>query len=248
MFLNFRRYQAFNDEKREIIETFASQIALSLEIARLSRRLILLSQEEERKRIARDLHDQVSQNLVALTVGLESLAEAIPPKLRSVRKPLARLQTLVTRTLRETKQLMSDLRPPLLQDLGLIPAVQLYAESRLAQVRITPQIELIGEERRLSPHTETALFRIIQEAITNVVKHAEAETVSIRIVFESSSIQLTIADDGKGFSFGNPDSDSSFGLQGMKERVLSLRGDIDIDPRLEHGTTIAVTIPIGEGQ
>lgn len=247
MFLNFRRYQAFNDEKREIIETFASQIALSLEIARLSRRLILLSQEEERARIARDLHDDVGQNLYALTLGLAGLEATIPPQQCSARKAFTRLQTLATATLDATRQVMADLRPPLLDDRGLIPALGLYAESHLAQVRITPHIEVTGAERRLSPQMETALFRIIQEAISNIVKHAEAKTVVIRIAFQPSSMQITVADDGKGFSPGPHQGKPSFGLQGMEERVLLLRGEIKIDSRPEDGTTIAVTIPIGEG-
>ncbi len=249
----------FSEEELRLLTAIGHQIGIAVENAILYEEVqrkeevrhllldkLIMAQEEERRRIARELHDEVGQSLTALIMGLGGAEEMIPQELEPLRRRLEEIRTLTAGTLEEIRRLMVDLRPTLLDDLGLIPAIHWYAETHLARAGVEPRIEVVGPKRRLPPPVETALFRVIQEATTNIVKHAGAKTATIRLQFEASSITASIADDGKGFD-PREKRPEGFGLLGMEERVTLLGGIFTLDSRPGHGTRITFTIPVGEG-
>lgn len=219
-------------------------------------RKVISAQEDERKRIARELHDETSQALAALLVAIDAADVAMSQNGHpsddgeGAKASLVRVRKLAAGTLDGVHKLIYDLRPSLLDDLGLLPAIGWYAESRLQPLGIKVHVEVEGEERRLEPQVETALFRIIQEAITNVARHAKADNAAVSISFGESSIDVEIEDDGCGFDVGTLKAPSrhtgGFGLLGMKERVFLLGGTIEIESDLDGGTRIKITVPLGK--
>ncbi len=144
--------------------------------------------------------------------------------------------------------MISDLRPSVLDDLGLIAAVRWYAESRLEPAGIRWMVETVGQERRLPPEIETSLFRIFQESITNVLRHSGAESTSIVLEFKEKSVSLQVEDDGRGFSteedLGGVVGKRGLGLLGIKERVELLGGVLEVSSRPGFGTQIRVEVPL----
>ncbi|MFQ5988271.1 MAG: sensor histidine kinase, partial [Dehalococcoidia bacterium] len=211
-------------------------------------REVISIQEEERKRISRGLHDETSQALTSLAVGLEAALAALPPGANGVKAKLREMQSLAINTLDEIHRVIYELRPTLLDDLGLIAAVKWYAEGHLEAAGIKMYLETAGQERTLPPHVETAVFRIVQEAITNIVRHAGAESTSISLEFRESSIGVYIEDDGTGFDLdevmSSADRRRGLGLLGMKERVELLGGSLSLRSRPGLGTQVAVEIPL----
>jgi signal transduction histidine kinase len=206
---------------------------------------ITSSQEEERKRIARELHDETIQNLVAILRRIELLQtnESNPQDL----KRLKELQETVEETLRGVRQISRDLRPLALEDLGFIPALQAQVNSAQEdglQVQLTVQ----GQPGKLPPDQELALYRIAQEALTNARKHAQATRIEVMLVFENQFVHLRISDNGVGFSLPSSLSElaqrGNFGLLGIQERVWSVDGTLDITSSPEKGTRLHVKIPI----
>jgi signal transduction histidine kinase len=197
-------------------------------------------QEEERKRIARELHDETSQDLATLLLSIETTADSGPEDLK---KKFIQMKALTGRTLDSIHRLILDLRPSVLDDLGLTSAVRWVAESRLEALGIDLTFAVTGQEQRLKPEIETTLFRIGQEAISNIARHAEANSVSIMLEFTESRIRLEVEDNGQGFNF-NESPNGSFGLLGMKERATLLDGAFTIDSQPGNGTRLAVTIPV----
>ncbi|MBI3978554.1 MAG: GAF domain-containing protein, partial [Chloroflexi bacterium] len=245
----------FTEDELRLLHSFGHQIGIAIENARLyeevqqkeqaRRELIeklILAQEEERKRVARDLHDEVSQSLTALIIGLGRAEESLPPELQPVTDQLAQIRDLTAKVLEETRRLMVDLRPSLLDDLGLVPAIHWYAKTHLKEAGVEAGVEVVGSRRRLPPLVETALFRVIQEAISNIVKHAEAKRVWIRLEFKESAVAARIEDDGKGFRPQEPNGRRSLGLLGMTERVTLLGGTFRIDSAPGQGTRISIEI------
>lgn len=203
---------------------------------------VISAQEEERKRIARELHDETTQSLAALVMALDSyLASQASGKLLAMKDQLVRILSGV-------HQVIFDLRPSLLDDLGLFPALRWYAEDRLRLQGIQVRFETTGPERRLPSEMEVALFRVIQEAVTNIVKHAEAENVVIGMEFNDSVVQIEVEDDGRGFDVQSigaaPSEVSGLGLLGMRERVELLGGKFTLESELGKGTRIALEVPV----
>ena len=148
----------------------------------------------------------------------------------------------------EIRRLMIDLRPALLDDLGLIPAISSYADAQLARAGVKFHVEVEGTQRKLAPSTEIALFRIVQEAITNIAKHAAANKVRIRLRFKDSSVEAMIEDDGRGFDPVRSRTNwNALGLLGVEERVTLLGGSLRIDSWKGYGTRIALEIPAASG-
>ncbi len=205
---------------------------------------ITTSQEEERKRIARELHDETVQNLVAILRRIELLQSegANPEDL----KRLEDLQGMVEETLRGVRQISRDLRPLALEDLGFIPALQ--AQANAAQ-EDGMQVQLIvrGQPDKLHPDQELAFYRIAQEALTNARKHAQATRIEIILVFENKYVHLRITDNGVGFSVPSSLTElaqrGNFGLLGIQERVWSVDGTLDIASSPEKGTRLHIKIP-----
>ncbi len=209
---------------------------------------VIGAQEDERKRLARELHDETSQTLNALVMRLETAVAGFPTD--ASRQRLLEAKDLTVRTLDELHRLIYDLRPSVLDDLGLLSAIRWYAERTLEPLGVAVRWEFSGQERRLKPEIETALFRVAQEAITNIGKYAHAESVLIQCVLKDDAITIEIEDDGDGFDPATlpsaGDSRRGLGLMGMRERVELLRGTIDIDAAPGQGVRIAVTVPLRE--
>jgi signal transduction histidine kinase len=201
---------------------------------------VIAVQEEERKRIARELHDETSQDLATLLLSIETTVKSGPDELK---KNFIQMKALTGRTLDSIHRLIMDLRPSVLDDLGLTSAIRWVAESHLEPLGIDLTFAVRGQERRLKPEIETTLFRIGQEAISNIARHAEANSVSVALEFADGRISLEVEDNGQGFN-PNESPNGSFGLLGMKERAALLDGTFAIDSQPGNGTRLAVTIPL----
>lgn len=206
---------------------------------------VIAAQEEERKRIARELHDETSQALATLLLAIETSLSSASEELK---ERLSRMKAMADRTLDSIHHLIFDLRPSVLDDLGLPSALRWSAERHLEPMGIDLAFEVIGPERRLRPEIETALFRIGQEAVSNIARHAEAESVSIAVEFGEKVVRLQIVDDGIGFEpdavAGSVEGPRGLGLLGMKERATLLNGTLTIDSKAGKGTRVTVEIPI----
>jgi len=260
MCLAGRSPRTFSRSEMELLTSVSNQIAVAVQNARLYEELqrkermrgelllkVIAAQEEERKRIARELHDQTSQALAALAVAVETAAGQAAEG-GDVSVSLARMRSLAVSTLEEVHRLIFDLRPTLLDDLGLIAAMRWYAETRLGEVGIKVRLEVAGEEKRLAPQIETALYRVVQEAVNNVANHSGAQNVTITLVLKPEQLLLTIVDDGWGFDMGelarSGDRKRGLGLMGMKERVELLGGSFGIYSELGGGTKVMVEVPL----
>ncbi len=208
---------------------------------------VIAAQEEERKRIARELHDETSQASAAVLLAIEASAQNAPA---DAKERLRRMKAMAGRVLDSIHRLIFDLRPSMLDDLGLVSALRWSAESHLEPLGMDLAFDVLGPERRLTPEIETALFRIGQEAISNIRRHAEAESVGITVEFGEGLVCLQIEDDGKGFDpdagVRSPDGARGLGLLGMKERAALLDGTLTIDSVPGKGTRVTVKVPVPE--
>jgi len=231
-------------------ELHAAYQALSERDAQRARllRTVITAQEDERKRIARELHDETTQSLAVLVMGLESALAA----LRSG-GPVPRLdevKALAVHILDEIHRLILDLRPSVLDDLGLFSAVRWYAERHLQARGVALRCEVGTAPRaRLPPEVEIAVFRICQEAINNITRHARADSVLIQLEAEGGQLRIEIEDDGAGFDPGGPGPSDRphYGLLGIRERAELLGGRATIDSAPGRGTRVEVRVPLPEG-
>lgn len=235
--------QARERETRRLYSELAEKEAAR---AQLLQKVIAV-QEEEQKRLARELHDDLAQSLTALSVTLQSALQTIPQEMQGIHRQLERLQALTLETMGGTSRWIQDLRPRMLDELGLEPAVRWYAESRLED-SVQVHLKATGLNQRLSPEVEITLFRIIQESIANIAKHARARSVQIRIdLYNPGPIVARIEDDGVGFIpskyLHSNDGLAGMGLLGMRERVALLGGSLMIDSTPGRGTRIRAELP-----
>ena len=206
------------------------------------------TQEEERKRIARDLHDGTVQSLIAIGQRIELARDALGEQpLEQTRAQLAELRNMVTETIASVRQFSRDLRPLALEDLGLAPALQLLVNRLGQNTGIAARLEIEGEAVGLSPDLETTIYRIVQEAISNIRKHAQATQVLVTVRFLPRQTILEVQDNGQGFEVPKSASDlaqkGSFGLLGMEERANLFGGDIAIQSAVGQGSIIRVILP-----
>jgi signal transduction histidine kinase len=211
---------------------------------------IIHAQEEERQRIARELHDSIGQSLNALVFGLNAVSTAFEQTPEQASSLLERLKISTSDTIKELQSLIYDLRPSLLDDLGLIRALRWYAQERLQAHGTQVVLDVPPEGPRLPSEIETALFRIGQEAMTNIGKYAQAQEVYISLRVEPRTVQMEIADDGVGFVpaevLAGKNGRQGWGLLGMQERAALLGGEMSIDSEPGQGTHLHVTLPLGE--
>ena len=202
------------------------------------------AQEEERARISRELHDEVAQVLTALSLDLGTM-KTLLPKGSKVEPVLLRLQNLAKRLSHGMHDMVRSLRPALLDELGLEPALRSLAEREWSPRGISVRIEVEGTRARLEGPIETTIFRVAQEAITNVQRHAKAKSAEIKISYAEEAITLAVSDDGVGFDPGRGTASSKgLGLAGMRERVESLGGRLSISSLPGSGTRLEIRIPI----
>jgi len=234
----------FGDADLRLAETFAARAAvaadLSSRVARDAVRRVVAAQELERRRLARELHDETGQALTSILLGLRALEEA--PDDDERRQAAGDLRELVVSTLQDVRRLAVELRPKALDDFGLVPALERLVDSFSEQSGIEVQLESRLPER-LSPEVETALYRIVQEALTNVLKHASARHVSILLVRRERSVSAVIEDDGQGFVPSEAREDG-LGLVGMRERLELVDGRFDVESQPGAGTTIVAEVPL----
>ena len=238
-------YQAVEDANRALESRVRER---TVELGTLLEKLIS-AQEEERHRVARELHDDAIQTLGALAIELDRARDVKAPE--AALDHLLRARDLVRGLLVDMRRLILDLRPMVLDDMGLIPAIRWYAESRLDPARIAWSLDVDEPNQRLPAHIETALFRIVQEAINNVLKHSEAALVRIGVSF-GDAVRIVVEDTGKGFDPATrprPDpSGRHVGLAGVRERVAVLGGRVEIRSAVDAGTVVEVVVPLVQGE
>jgi signal transduction histidine kinase len=208
---------------------------------------IVAAQESERQRIARELHDETGQALTAIGMGLRSLESGfLTTGKGTTRNNLRELETLTAHSLDELQRLIADLRPSHLDDLGLSSALRWYAGNIQERTKLDMQVETRGNEPAIPSPVKTAIFRIVQEALTNVIKHAHARNVKIFLAYTPKAIKAHVVDDGNGFNMDSVESTGriSWGLKGMEERASLLGGNLKVYSKPNEGTTVEVIIPI----
>jgi signal transduction histidine kinase len=232
----------FGDDDLRLAETFAARAAVAVDlserVARESLRRVVAGQELERRRLARELHDETGQALTSILLGLRSLEEFVDgPDERSA---VAEIRRLTVETLQDVRRLAVELRPKALDDFGLEAALERLTSTFGEQTGLSAHFVAGLGDDKLPPEVATALYRIVQEALTNVAKHAQAESVSIVLTRENGHVTLVIEDDGRGFDPARPAD--GFGIQGMRERVDLLGGVLEVESRAGAGTILAVEV------
>ncbi|MGK2954583.1 MAG: sensor histidine kinase [Solirubrobacterales bacterium] len=197
----------------------------------------LNAQEEERARVARDLHDQVNQSLTGVLLRLEAARASAPPELE---QELVATSTLAHQAMDELLTVARQLRPTALDDLGLSAAIAGQIE-QLGQSDIDASFEVDGDVSGLDPDVQLVIYRVAQESLGNAIRHSEAESIRVRLSREPGRVELSITDDGSGFTFA--EATSGLGLGGMRERAILVGGDLRIESRPDHGTTILLVVP-----
>jgi two-component system, NarL family, sensor histidine kinase UhpB len=230
----------------QLAEAFNMVLEALDEASRLRASQIIQAQEQERQRIARELHDETSQVLTSLLISLTLLEESV--ETQEARERIADTRALAHSTLRAIRNLSIDLRPSALDDLGLLPALRWYVKEYQKKCSIEVEFHATGFKERLPAEMETALYRIVQECLTNTAKHANARRVSITLKEETDEVYARITDDGQGFDYEallkTPGQERGLGLAGMNERAVLLDGILNIHATPEQGTIIEVSIPL----
>jgi len=208
---------------------------------------LISSQEEERRRVSRELHDDTSQELANLIVRLGALARVVDDK--DTLTQLRALRNHAAQTLEGVNRIVMDLRPGLLDEYGLVPAVQWYADARLASRGIDVKVKAQNTPRDLSPYVQASIYRVLQEAINNIARHAQAQHVTIRFDWREHFLRIEVEDDGQGFDVESTLSDTRehFGLLGMKERIALLNGKMHVTSQPNQGTRLVFHIPYALG-
>ncbi len=209
---------------------------------------IVAAQESERQRIARELHDETGQALTAIGMGLRGLSSSLKGNKEEQKQTvqgLRQLESLTAQSLNELQRLITDLRPSHLDDLGLPSALRWYASDIEGRTSLIVQVEFTGKEREIGASIKTAIFRIVQEALTNVIRHAGAKHVFIKMAYLDEELQVQVRDDGSGFDprASRKDKRIPWGLKGMEERAALLGGQFTLQSKPGQGTTVQVSVP-----
>jgi len=262
-----RTSHRFTSDDVHLLHSIGDQLGVAIEQASLYERLrkareryrqlarqTLVAQEEERRRIARELHDETSQTLSGLALQLQALvdmAEMSGSQDAEFISGLKKVQSLAVRVHSEVSRLIADLRPAILDTLGLVPAVRKYAEASLRPVNINVSVETKGVERRLATEVEAGLFRFAQGAIGNIVQHSRARNATIILEYGDDELLVQIRDDGEGFDVSKmtdiEESGRGRGVFSMRERIGLLGGTSWMESKLGQGTTVWARVPISRG-
>ena len=214
----------------------------SQELQSLSRRLVD-AQETERRHLAMELHDQVGQNLTALSINLDMLAKRMNALDTVGVRRLQDCIALLEATAQKVDGVLDDLRPALLDDWGLGPTVQWVADNFAGRTEILVRVQVLGANRRIDPHKELALVRIVQEALNNVAKHANARFVDVLLRWETAAVRVEIADDGIGFEHKGARERQGLGLLSMRERMQAIQGRLEVESVPGKGTRVCACVP-----
>jgi len=203
--------------------------------------------ERERTRIARELHDELGQLLTVLKMDLAYVEKNLPQRSENVSQKITDMNTRVDSTLNTLKRIMTDLRPSLLDNLGLVAAIEWYAEDFQVHAGIKCKVSVKPDDLHVDPGTATTVFRIFQETLTNVARHAHANTVTVTLEKKEGELRLEVKDNGRGITPEKVSNSKSYGLMGIRERVKHRGGEVEISSTPCKGTTVLVTIPLVEG-
>ena len=235
----------FSDDDLRLAETFASRAAVAVElsqrVARDAVARVVQAQELERQRLARELHDETGQALTSIILGLKPLEDALANA--PARAALSELREQVVHALQDVRRLAVELRPSVLDDYGLGPALERLTDAFAERSGLRVGFHSALGETRLPTEMEIALYRVVQESLTNIAKHANAQSVSVSVSRRASGIAAVIEDDGDGFDQRTVRKEG-VGLLGMRERLALLDGRLEIESRPGHGTTLVAEVPL----
>jgi signal transduction histidine kinase len=234
----------FTEDDLRLAEAFAARAAIAVDLSERATRGALAraveAQELERRRLARELHDGIGQDLTSLLLGLKTIEDAEANG--TVKQATADLRELVVLALQDVRRLAVELRPSALDDFGLVPALERLGQTFMDQTGMVVELTDLFAGQRLPGDVETAFYRIVQEALTNVVKHAKAGRVSIFLTRTERGAVAVIEDDGRGF---DPNAEhEGLGLLGIRERLQLLRGSLTIESNEGAGTTLRIEVPV----
>jgi signal transduction histidine kinase len=236
--------QARLDALKQVRKEFVKREAMRQDLLRHT----VLAQEEERARIARELHDETAQTLTAFSLHLASLRDARPDEGEYV-QAVEYLQRLCRQMSTGLYRLVRDLRPAQLDDLGLVAALEYLVDEERGRLGLQVEFQVNGNRQRLDPLVETVLFRVVQEALTNVARHSGVKKASIHLEFNPQEVRLEVCDQGVGFELnGNQFQPDGWGLAGMYERVGSIGGVLEISTAPGKGAVVEVVVPYNKGK
>lgn len=254
---DFKRTIRFksDDEFKRLADSFNLMAKTIMDKMRMERKhlsQIIDAQENERKRISRELHDEIGQALTAIKFNLDRIDKDLPQTFPALRERVGEAKSLSSEVLSAMRKLSMDLRPTMLDDLGLIPTLRWYIQNFSNRLNISSRFHAIGFEEKLPPQIETAFYRIIQEALNNIAKHSGANHVEISLEQRDAVISALITDNGRGFdlnrALGPESPERGFGIIGMQERVSLLGGKMDIQSSPGSGTRISIEAPYSKGR
>ena len=206
-----------------------------------------IAREQEKSRISRELHDELGQSLTMLQMDVAWCKENLPPAEEAFSGKLDRMESLLKSTVAATRRIAADLRPLMLDDLGLVPAVEWLVQNFKQRTGITCKLTIETGDLQLPGIHSTAVFRIVQESLTNIAKHAEASSAEVTIERNGAEVTVRVRDDGRGFATEDSRKPNSFGLMGLRERAALLSGDATIISAPGQGTHIVVRLPVIDG-
>jgi signal transduction histidine kinase len=252
--LSLDEAKSFSNRDVDILTSIGRQAGIAIENAHLYEsmrfyaRQITQVQEDERKRIARELHDETIQMLIVISRRLEALATLLGQLPETAMQHLESLQALISDTLKGVRRFVQDLRPPTLDHLGLVATLEGLTNDLGEKDGINTELGITGEVQRLMPEEELVLFRIAQEALNNIRRHSRASRARVQVAFQPGRIRITVEDNGRGFNAPDRISDlvstGRLGLVGMHERTRLLGGTLIIQSEADTGTTIVVDVPV----
>ena len=206
---------------------------------------VIRSQEEERRRVARDIHDGPAQAIANIVFRAEVCERLIDTDKERAKSELKALREHIRNTLAEIRKIIFDLRPMALDDLGLAPTIRGVLDVFREEYGLFTEVAVIGKERRLEPHVEIGIFRVVQEALNNIIKHAQATSAKVRIEFAAAGVTVLVEDDGKGFEMTEGELPSGhYGIMGMRERMQLLNGKLSIKSAPRRGTRVMISVPL----
>jgi two-component system sensor histidine kinase DegS len=206
---------------------------------------VIQAQEEERKRVAREIHDGPAQSMANVVLRSEIVEKMLKnERILEAQMELHELKQMVRMSLADVRRIIFDLRPMALDDLGLVPTLQKYIQTCEERIESSVDLVIFGVEPPLRSSVKAAIFRLVQECLNNVEKHAKASSVQVKLEFLQESLRLVVKDDGMGFDLEKSKATGSFGLLGMKERTQLLEGTVDVQSAPGEGTKILFQIPL----
>ena len=240
----------FTENDIEALKILASFAAVAIENARLINRAQLLLVADERNRIAKEMHDGLAQSLFSLVLNLQVCRKKIDDDPQSVKEKMGEMQTVASQGMAELRRYIYDLRPKNLEDMGLIGAIGFHMEEINKLNGSAGRLRTYGKRRSLPPRAESAIYRVVQEATNNIVKHAKVDNFTVSLKYLEDRVELLIRDKGQGFDVESAltaaEKRKTFGLMSMRERIVEQGGELRIESDPEGGTAIRVSLPVEE--